>query len=532
MPFKGVPSNSTIHAIGRLFRRLDNANWRIHVKLMPSQKTKDFSVSQLPVLARRRVLNSAENPRAAGYPWLIDVKHTSPWTEATIASCPILAVAGQEDADQWCFVFENNGITHYLPQIELARVLFIHNAYLARLSLVSGGLFEEFDIQWARDNREVQVNILPTCSLPLYMREDPAHRRTLAWILLDPDARQSFESVATRQLNDGYEKSNHRLWSFRFNPPPLKGVKLAMRGHFDKKVGAFFVYEIHGIAGLSWHGPSHVTFFDPQYHEGCPSESRGVRPAASFIPELEIDDDEAPASDGSTARIDMPRVEIQFLNAFLTSRTGRSSATSGGRSGPADAATPPENAIVEVSTDEASVLGTVPAADYDGLEDKTDDAHLYANKFEAFKLMAAQLVNMPDCLSVAHGIRKLPSVKGRSKHLLADGNPRCTAFHVVAKNGTTYALLEVDVSDCKDTLSTLLLKETGASFGWHRYLMAIEKRLVKHSLAWPTKFLNRMFQNNYRRIAHPKAPPKTESPLKPESISSWARRVQLEISKL
>lgn len=532
MRFKGVASNSTIREIGHLFRRLDNADWRIHVGLKPSKAKRDFSVSQLPVLARRRVLNSAEEKSPAGYPTLVDIKRTANWTEGPIASCPIHAVREQNDKDQWCFVFEHNGITHYLPQIELARVLFIHNAYLARLSLVSGGLSQEFDVQWATDAREAQVNILPTCSLPLYAREGPAHRRTLAWILLDPDARQSFDSIATNQLNEGYEKNNYRLWRFRFSPPPLKGVRLTMRGHFAKDVGVCFVYEIHGIAGLSWHGPSNVTFFDPRYHEGHPGENRGVRPAASFVPEPEIDDEEVPTPDSATTRIEIPPVKIHFVNPFSTSRTGCSSGPAGGRSRQKDAATPPENAFVEVGTDEASVLGTVPAADYDGLEDQSDDAHLYAKKFEAFKLMAAQLVNMPDCLSVAQGIRKLPPVKGRSKHRLTDGNPRCTAFHIVTKNGTAYALLEVDVSDSKDALSTLLLKEPRPSFDWDGHLMKLEKELVKKSLVWPTEFLNEVFQSDYRRIAHPTTSSKSAALLKSDSIHNWTKRVYSQMQKL
>lgn len=305
-----------------------------------------------------------------------------------------------------------------------------------------------------------------------------------------------------------------------------------MRGHLDKDVGASFVYEIHGIAGLSSHGFSHVTFFDPRYHDGHPTENRGVRPTAPFVPELEIDDDEVPTADSATTLIEIPPVKIEFANPFSTSRVGRRSATSAsGRTGE-DAATPPDNVIVEVSTDEASVLGVVPAADYDGLEDKTDDAHLYAKKFEAFKLMAAQLVNMPDCLCVAQGIRKLPPVKGRSKHRLADGNPRCMAFCIVSKNGTAYALLEVDVSDSKDALSTLLLKEPGLSFHWDGHFTQLETQLVKKSLAWPTEFLNQVFGGDYRRIAHPTTSAESVALLKSDSIGNWAKRVYSKMENL
>lgn len=523
MRFKDVANNSKIRELGSLFRGPDGSGWRIEVRLTTSKDLHHFKISDLFALARGRMLNPTTNPAPAGYPCDIQIVNTATWAEKTIGFCPIPYSDQRGDAEQWCFVFEHNGITHYLPQIELARVLFLRSAYLAPLSLAPGGLSEDFDAQ-RTGAHEAQINILPTCTLASYARSDHAFRRALAWILLDGDARRSFESIATNQLRDGEETDKRRSWRFRFNPPELKGVKLRVRGHFDKHAQSCLVYEIHGLSGIPWHGPPHVTFCDPRYHEGRSSGNQGVWTAASFIPEPEIDSDEVPNSDRSTLRVIAPPVEITFSNPFSTSRTGRGKVSGGGRE-EEDVMPPQESAILDVSTDEASVLGAVPAADYDGLEDKSDDAHLYAKKFEAFKLMAAQLVNMPDCLSVAQGIRKLPRVKKRSKHLLADGSPRCTAFHFVMRNGTTYALLEVDVSDSKDSLSTLLLKEPEPSFDWDGHFTKLEMQLVNKSLAWPTEFLNQVFGSDYRRIAHPTTSPESATLLKSNSIHNWAKRV-------
>ncbi|TYC64512.1 transcriptional antiterminator, partial [Rhodobacterales bacterium] len=134
-----------------------------------------------------------------------------------------------------------------------------------------------------------------------------------------------------------------------------------------------------------------------------------------------------------------------------------------------------------------------------GLEDKSDDAHLYLDKFEAFDSMVKQLVTMSGCRHIHREIRKLPTIDGYSKHLLVDGNPRCVAFHRIKKDGQEYALIEVDTSDNKNKLSTLLLKEQDVSFDWEQTIRELEMRLLKGSLAWPTKFLKKKFCNGFKR---------------------------------
>ena len=204
MKFKGVENNSVIREIGSLFRRHDGPDWHINVKLAPGQKKQYFGVSQIPVLARRRVVNASEQPRPAGFQSRIVIENTRHWRTEPIEACPIPVVNRQDDGQQWCFNFEFGGTQYYLPQLELARVLFFHHAYITRLALIPNGLSQEFDVQRLDKLSKALVNILPTCTLPLYVRGDYALRRLLAWILLDEEAKLSFESVARYQLQNGY----------------------------------------------------------------------------------------------------------------------------------------------------------------------------------------------------------------------------------------------------------------------------------------------------------------------------------------
>lgn len=79
MKFKGVENNSVIREIGSLFRRHDGPDWHINVKLAPGQKKQYFGVSQIPVLARRSVVNASEQPRSAGFQSRIVIENTRHW---------------------------------------------------------------------------------------------------------------------------------------------------------------------------------------------------------------------------------------------------------------------------------------------------------------------------------------------------------------------------------------------------------------------------------------------------------------------
>lgn len=113
-----------------------------------------------------------------------------------------------------------------------------------------------------------------------------------------------------------------------------------------------------------------------------------------------------------------------------------------------------------------------------------------------------ELLENKGCRLLFGGIRKLPVLKGYSKHLLSDGNPRCLSYRVLNYESRNYALLEVDTSDINKGLSTLLLKQPRPDFAWQAILVELEQRLIKKSLRWPTTYLDETFPGAYKRISH------------------------------
>lgn len=529
MKFKGVENDSKIKEIGSVFRRHGGSDWNINVTLTPHQQKQYFGFSQVPILARRRVLNATKVSQPAGFTRSVIIASTRFWEVEQIKACPIPSVNRARDAKQWCFVFESGETRYFLPQIELARVLFLHTAYLARLSLIHDGLSQEFDVQQANELNEAWINILPTSSLPLNSRRDDALRQRLAWILLDEDARYSFESIATYQLKDGHDTNKYRLWDFQFDPPSLAGAELALRGHYEPDVNAFFVYEIDGISKLPSSCPTDVPFIDPRCGDGQSGQGRVGQARRQAGSELIIDDEEDPDTDLEEVQIEAPTIKFEFANPFNTTRISARKIQTGGSGKEEKSAESPKNNYLEVSTGEPSIHGKLSPADYSAATEKNDETNIYTDKFKAFDAMVQQLLNISDCVHMHREIRKLPTIYGYSKHLLRDGSPRYLAWHVIKKGNNIYSLVEVDTTDNQSSLSTLLLKQKSGSLSWDKYVRELEIQLIKSSLVWPTSFLKRTIENNYKRISHPKSPPENKGLLHRESIQKWAERINPEL---
>lgn len=539
MRSRGVKGDSTIKAIGSLFRRLESSDWYINVELSPNQIKEQFPVSRIPELARRRIINPTGESAQSGYTQSISITSTKNWDVKKISECPIVAVKRNRDSDQWCFEFENEGTRFFLPQLEMARSLFFHQAYITRLALIPQGLDQDFSICRTDQSNEAIVKIMPTSQLPVFVRKDYRLRRILAWILLDTSARRSFESMTRYQLKDGYREKGMRRWYFRFDPPLLTDAVLQLSGHYDKSAGAFFVYEVNGIKQLSHNCPSTVSFFDPRYfiEESNTGEGEKRPPGQPGPPqnppppvEDELDDEDNPEPKPTEVSIKTPQVSFGFIKPMYTIRSGR--IAKAGYSGGSDEEdiTDDEEEKEEdpdslgLSTDEPTTDGTLQPAEYLGAEDHSDDVHLYAGKFAAFQRMVTYLTEKYKCMCLNEEIKKLPRAVGFSKYLLKDGNPRCISFYHIKLKNIDYILAEIDTSDNKVRLSTLLIRNWSMSLNFEEIQVHLTKNIAKSSLAWPTSWLDNTHKNRYARISHPHTRETKDSTFDEESIKRWAKR--------
>src|SRR5690606_17547643 len=118
---------------------------------------------------------------------------------------------------------------------------------------------------------------------------------------------------------------------------------------------------------------------------------------------------------------------------------------------------PSSKATLEVSTNEPISEGTIPSAEFNGVEDETEDLHLYLDRFSAFQQMIDLFCKENSIKNFSFQLHKLPNIQGHSKHIKTDGNPRCVAEVSFQFNGQNIVILEVDTSDNKKPLSTRVL---------------------------------------------------------------------------
>jgi hypothetical protein len=144
---KNFPKNARITFLGSIFKNNKQSEWNITVGLENYKySTKDQKYmlkharfSNMPLLAKNRRFNQTkEIPPYNESVITIKVDDFRNWKITTNKSGQYLLSH---------LVSDLNGIHKdiqiHLPQIELARVLFFHNAYLSRAALIQGKLTAE-----------------------------------------------------------------------------------------------------------------------------------------------------------------------------------------------------------------------------------------------------------------------------------------------------------------------------------------------------------------------------------------------------
>ncbi|MBF4333306.1 hypothetical protein EAY29_24090, partial [Vibrio anguillarum] len=117
-----------------------------------------------------------------------------------------------------------------------------HDNYMSRICLEHGKLSSDFNI--TNINGHWQIDVMPSSSYPIAAFNDERSRRFLSWILMDPEARTSFESIHQTMMREHTSSGQYKFWDFSFTPPRLNRTKLEVSGWHDWNSNSFFVWEI------------------------------------------------------------------------------------------------------------------------------------------------------------------------------------------------------------------------------------------------------------------------------------------------
>lgn len=525
---KGFEADTWINGIGDLFRKKDGVKWGINLSIWPRKEAgfDAVSLSNAPILVRKNIINSTKEYRRNGYEKTFTVTSSHGWRVERLDRCPARERQLSKESQQLCFVFSlKDGTRIFLPQFELARALFFHNGYLARSSVLHDVLNNEFAVEYDDEDGRGIINVLETCNCPSDLFNDHGYRRVLAWLLMDADARRSYDSIGNYQLRDGKDRGQYRYWTFQFIPPELRRARIKVKGHFDSKSQALLVYEIESIRNIPVSLPDHIEFFSNKFATQVEGRGQSAGAGADRPPSHSVDDDAEGSRENKPVMISGVGTEFEFARAVETSKISRKRKPIG--RGGADEGELTE-APGDVSTDEQGPYADLPSAEWDKLDEQTDDAHLYLNKFTSYFEMLKLLQKKHGCQVSRYPLRKLPAVGKCKRHILAnDGKPRCLSVVHVTVNKVGYYLLEVDTSDAKKALSTKVILASSIG-GIEQHLCEIEKQLLKASLSWPKAYLDHLVgTDNHSWMAHQKSD--KGGYLTEVDVSKWAERVRVKL---
>lgn len=155
--YKHLDDDSKILGLGSLFRGTDRKQWSLNLYLNGNKRS-HIHFGATPILARYRMLNPSKSYSPSGKPLSFAIDDAQDWKVEKVDNCPGLANRQKKnDANQYCFVASVDGTDVYIPQLELARVLFYHDPFMARLSLQHNALNEEFYIDESGEKATIHV---------------------------------------------------------------------------------------------------------------------------------------------------------------------------------------------------------------------------------------------------------------------------------------------------------------------------------------------------------------------------------------
>jgi hypothetical protein len=521
---------------GKILVRESDKSYRplIEVWCYPPQQKNNFhatAFSNVPALYRGKIINQRGLSESYAKRGRHKFRSNELLRHSNLSEFPDSESAEslrKKESAQHAFVLDRGAAPKLIiPQLELARVLFYASSYLSRASLMSSRLLTDFKVEVNTKEDYANIEVLQTSNFPPSAFNDSATRAMLSWLLVDSNAKRSFESIfryfnveKDRDVSAGYKR-----WLFHFDPPQMAGWSFEYEGRLDASGRYFLVEKITDIE-INAQMPSRVYFHNPSFthpDEGQEPTIGGKGPEPYERPEDHIIDDDREASDANHAfLLGENTCSVRFKNRFSTSK-----ATTPKRSHRPDSSKDAaKKAGDQVSTNEPGSNGEIPSADMGGgMQDCTDRSEEYASRFTAFNMMVQMLEEKYACTIIDSYTHELDQV-GRSKcHLIDSDAKRTIRCVVVERNGRVNYLLEVDVTGLSKWISTKCIRQIDTR-NWKEQFSRIKKGVVTKSLGWPTQEMDAMFGfKKHIGVSHPKSVEGHSTGIPTESILDWAGRV-------
>lgn len=190
----------------------------------------------------------------------IDASHTKLFTHTlehvnfTTFRTIILPEGGDQKIHEGRICFEFNyystvlkkNITIQIPKLILARDLFFSHPYLIRAALFAENYSTDVLVD-RNDEKAIHINIAKNKKIMNADVSDPHFLKKLALILLQPDLKKAFLSIYQKTIID---QKGAKSFNFDMEVPDLKNIDLTVDGIYDKETGIYRIERITSFKNL------------------------------------------------------------------------------------------------------------------------------------------------------------------------------------------------------------------------------------------------------------------------------------------
>ena len=485
MEIAGLPSDVHLTNIGSLSRGLDYKDWLVTVNYINSRNEKGFKgikFSNAPALCRGRMYSNNYDASKKGPVLEFTIDDLENWSDVEyfyakyFESPSLVTLSSIRDRNILAIC--------RIPKFELARVLFFYNTYLATSALHERALDLSFKTVFT--DRSHLIEVLPHCPLVPKGFKDNVLRSHLAWLLLNDEIRQSYDSIHNHLIEETTNNGDYKNWLFNFTPPPLKNIKIKARFYIDQN-DVYRVDEILSITYLISNIDSDVHFTGEHFVDN----KQSINPLATEVAVKPRDNDNSHIiDDASDADIDRskqtimtPQVALQFQDPIKTSIDYEKIRS---RKGPKLVDEPDidgEPKTTVVATDEATVFGNVAQGDFRNIKDNSDQTVNNAKDFEAITHLLERFKAKHSIDDMTIKYHNLPKVKHCRRHRTKDGRPRIMMEARFQYANERFSIFEVYTADIDKRLSTLIVKVDSYD-QLKRKMLEFMTSIVKGSISW------------------------------------------------
>jgi len=483
MKITGLPSDSFLTNIGSLLKGSGYKEWLIkvnHSKGKDGNNTKGIKFSNAPALCRGRMYSNDSDDSKKGPVFEFTIDDLENWSDveyfhASYFESPapiVLSSVGASNTSAIC----------HIPKFELARVLFFYNEYLATSSLQGRAL--DIDFRTELNGEHHTVEVFDHCTLTPKDFKDEVLRSQLAWLLLNEEMRQSYDSISKCLMHETRRKNDYENWVFNFTPPPLKKMKIKAR-FYKNKNNIYRVDEILSITNLTSDISADVLFTGEHFVDKItstnPSNEVPMKPQSKDYSHT-IDDASDADIDRGKQIIMTPQVALQFQDPIKTSIAYKKIRSRKGPKLVDEQDIDDESKTTVVATDEATTLGNVPKGDFRNIKDNSDQTINNAKDFKSFTQLLERFATKHHT-DFSQQFHDLPKVKHCRRHMTKGGRPRIMMEARLQYANQRFSIFEVYTADIDTRLSTLIVKVNSYAQLEHK-MPEFMTSIVKGSISW------------------------------------------------